>query len=721
MANSRGDVSNSPKRVAIFGGGPGGLATAWQLTATQALREAHEVTVYTMGWRCGGKGASGRGPNGRIEEHGLHILFGCYNNFFGVMRDVYDALGRPTDAPLARFEEAFHPDGFGVVTDFYHGSWRNVSIMLPRNRAIVGRSDALNRSTVYLSMLLQGMVEVALGSRALASLTSLIYPTGTRWERAPGGCEAAGQPDLIVDVALAIVRWELQLAHTAAQLLKRHAKWLVKLVDRLRARLAPLLDALSDVAFPGYMLAAGVDFLLALARGVAVDGVFLKGGYDRIDNLDFADWLISHGAREETTLSPYVRFIYDAAFSYNDGQYDQPQCSAGTTMRTLALMGFTYKGAGFYKMQAGMGDAVFAPIYEVLAARGVRFAYFHMLEDLVPADDGSHIARAVVRQQIRLASGGPFGYQPLKPYKGLPSWPNQPDWTQLNPQDLEALEVSAGEPVEASWFESYYAPEMGTSLDLVAGRDFDVLVLAAPVATHPFVCPSLLAANRRWTVAYEAVEAVTTVSLQVWLNVSLEDLGWSSPPPLLSLYVDPLNTWADMSETIKHEEWPASLSVKTAAYFCGSFPDRNKPPPRRDRGYPARRLAHARRPAMEFVETHLTYLMPKLVDPYNPPTPNWSRLVDPEDRSGPARMRAQYLRVNCEPHERCTVSLPDTNQLRIHASDTDYQNLTVAGDWTDNRLYVACMEGAFISGILAARAVTGIPFPIIGESLYDGV
>jgi glycine/D-amino acid oxidase-like deaminating enzyme len=50
-----------PTRVAILGGGAGGLAAAFELTATPALREQYEVTVYTQGWRLGGKGA---GPPG---------------------------------------------------------------------------------------------------------------------------------------------------------------------------------------------------------------------------------------------------------------------------------------------------------------------------------------------------------------------------------------------------------------------------------------------------------------------------------------------------------------------------------------------------------------------------------------------------------------------------------------------------------------------------------
>ena len=62
-------------KVAILGGGVGGMTAAFELTATPELRERYDVTLYQLGWRLGGKGASGRNARAhdRIEEHGLHV------------------------------------------------------------------------------------------------------------------------------------------------------------------------------------------------------------------------------------------------------------------------------------------------------------------------------------------------------------------------------------------------------------------------------------------------------------------------------------------------------------------------------------------------------------------------------------------------------------------------------------------------------------------------
>ena len=90
-------------KVAVLGGGCGGLAAAWELTATPALRQRFEVTVYQLGWQLGGKGASGRAPHEtagargqRIEEHGLHIWFGFYEHAFRMLRGAYAESGLAT-------------------------------------------------------------------------------------------------------------------------------------------------------------------------------------------------------------------------------------------------------------------------------------------------------------------------------------------------------------------------------------------------------------------------------------------------------------------------------------------------------------------------------------------------------------------------------------------------------------------------------------------------
>ena len=49
------------RKVAILGGGVSAITVAMQLTDDPAWRDQFEsITIYQLGWRLGGKGATGR-------------------------------------------------------------------------------------------------------------------------------------------------------------------------------------------------------------------------------------------------------------------------------------------------------------------------------------------------------------------------------------------------------------------------------------------------------------------------------------------------------------------------------------------------------------------------------------------------------------------------------------------------------------------------------------
>ncbi len=47
------------KRIAILGGGVGAITAAFELTSQNDWQTRYEITLYQMGHRLGGKGASG--------------------------------------------------------------------------------------------------------------------------------------------------------------------------------------------------------------------------------------------------------------------------------------------------------------------------------------------------------------------------------------------------------------------------------------------------------------------------------------------------------------------------------------------------------------------------------------------------------------------------------------------------------------------------------------
>jgi uncharacterized protein with NAD-binding domain and iron-sulfur cluster len=125
-------MPDRPIRVAIVGGGCAAIAAAHELTRPEQGGR-FQVTVYQQGWRLGGKGASGRGPNGRIEEHGLHVWMGCYENAFRLMRNVYAELARdPRECPIADWRDAFFPSSrIGLANWEPRSDWTVWSAVFP--------------------------------------------------------------------------------------------------------------------------------------------------------------------------------------------------------------------------------------------------------------------------------------------------------------------------------------------------------------------------------------------------------------------------------------------------------------------------------------------------------------------------------------------------------------------------------------------------------------
>jgi len=111
-------VSNErPIKVAIVGGGCASMAAAFELSRLEHHGK-YQVTVYQLSWRLGGKGASGRGPANRIEEHGFHVWFGFYDNAFRLMRECYRELDRdPKRCRIADWRDGFFPAPFVALTD----------------------------------------------------------------------------------------------------------------------------------------------------------------------------------------------------------------------------------------------------------------------------------------------------------------------------------------------------------------------------------------------------------------------------------------------------------------------------------------------------------------------------------------------------------------------------------------------------------------------------
>jgi uncharacterized protein with NAD-binding domain and iron-sulfur cluster len=71
------------KKVLVVGGGPAGLGAAIRLL--EQARDQVEVTLVHQGHHLGGRAASYTDAQGRVVEHGIHMMFGFYKRLRALM------------------------------------------------------------------------------------------------------------------------------------------------------------------------------------------------------------------------------------------------------------------------------------------------------------------------------------------------------------------------------------------------------------------------------------------------------------------------------------------------------------------------------------------------------------------------------------------------------------------------------------------------------------
>jgi uncharacterized protein with NAD-binding domain and iron-sulfur cluster len=705
-------TTEAPLKVAVIGGGCASMAAAFELTRPEHQGK-YQVTVYQLGWRLGGKGASGRGPSDRIEEHGLHLWMGFYENAFRLMRECYAEAGRdPKTCRMADWRDAFVPDHFNAMADRSpSGRWLPWKVSLPPLPGLPGDppdsmrpwtvADYIARTVTLLRTLLDA-VRVQTGESAGASAESGVpFPT-TPSAVAEGMSRLLRMGQLATFGGILEGLRIIQVAVAAFPQYPQNA--LLQLHEAVTNAVHSQLEAFIVRDDEMRRLWEIIDLTLAVIRGtIRFQLVVDPRGFDAINDYDCREWLRLNGASERSVNSAFVRALYDLAFAYEDGDVSKPRVAAGVAVRGSLRAFFTYRGAFFWKMQAGMGDVVFAPLWEVLRKRGARFEFFHRLENVRIFDaapgESPYVGELELNVQATIQGGAE--YQPLVNVRGLPCWPSEPDWTQL----VDGLRLK-----REGWdFECHWDPRHVGKKTLRVTEDFDFVVLGIGVGAVPFVCKELLARDARWRSMVERVKSVPTQALQLWMNRDMKALGWELEPVNISGFIEPFDTWADMTHLVPEETYPEP--VRAVAYFCSVLPDASLEAAARS-SYPKERAAEVKENAVRFLNRDIVHLWPKAVDARGF---RWEVLADSQVRSGnvaaegEARLDGQYWRANVNPSDRYVLALPGSIQYRISPLDPTYDNLTIAGDWTACGFTEGCVEAAVMSGLLAAHAISKSP------------
>jgi uncharacterized protein with NAD-binding domain and iron-sulfur cluster len=690
------------RKIAILGGGMAGLSAAYQLTKTPELRRQNHVTLYQLGWRLGGKAASGRDSEGRNLEHGLHVWFGCYENTFKMLQELYEGRTVPPDAHLKTWRDAVKPQDYtpiGVLGA--DGSWSYWPLRWPTNDGTPGDGGLLPTLGEMFDTIL-GWLHGFLAGHGAAAPADVVQAAG----QPPAGVTAPTPAAALLAARDHVRRSGRRLYHQNEYQLRD----LVRLIAWARDAHAGTRGQGATTGSPDQLVHDVLAILAAAIQGIVTDLILKNEPFESLDDEDFRAWLIRHGAdRQLVNTSSVVRIVYDTLFQYADGDVDKPSYAAGTALGVIARLVGTYKGSMMWDIQAGMGEVLVAPLYEHLVKAGVVFKFFREVTSIEPHADQPLVETIRLNRQADVLTGE---YQPTISVDGLTCWPAEPLWDQL--KDGAAMRA-ANVNFESHWCDQ---PPAGQEV-LKRGEDFDDVILAISLGAYKnlndvdrSMCAGLMERSSRFNNYVANVGVVPTQAVQLWCDASTFDMGWQTGKAATVSGPEYLNIWADMSQVIAFEPWP-SPAPKSLHYLTGTYKTTLFKEPSTNAAVPQTARTEIRDQTIAWLNASSGTLWP-LADPGG--KFDWNVLRAPAGATGPQRFDSQFWRANIDPTECCTLSAAGTTQYRLHPDETGFDNLYLAGEGSRHGFNTTAIEGAVMSGAAASRAICGQPVNIVG---YD--
>jgi len=291
------------QKIAVLGGGAGALFAVLAITQQADWRDRYEIVVYQLGWRLGGKGASGRDPDRgwRNVEHGLHVFGGFYHNTFAWLRACYRDWAAIDPARAIRFDDAFLPLNSFTLEEGSGAHWRHVDVDFPANP----RQPGVDPTTPGIKAAIDLLVRFV-----LIRLGDVLSPPGavsaTAIEPAIAQLRAARLAFATAEPGVAPTG-DLVALHSDA-----NADALVDALDRVNA-LSPPRGAATVDREPNWWTIVKIAGIIA--RGLTADRVFERG-YDAIEDVELETWALQHGATRAILESPYSRAGFDFVFGF---------------------------------------------------------------------------------------------------------------------------------------------------------------------------------------------------------------------------------------------------------------------------------------------------------------------------------------------------------------------------------------------------------------------
>lgn len=734
------------KKIAIFGSGMSSLTAAYELSSYDNWQDHYDITIYQMGWRLGGKTATGRGPNERIQEHGIHIAQGWYENAFRLIQDSYkecEKYNLMPDSPFQSWEEAFDREDTTLLTHFdpKTNQWIKKNIVFPSNEYVPGQGGPLPFSAIIrkaIGLVLEVLFGIDPNKDSLMKMASesakeiKIPEHHSLWSTFKSKFEAFVKDKLFKHEGEKLLNYLAELVHNLFHEdhdhtnRKEHHSIIKELFDTLYKWVTKLIESIAEHNEYTYWLAVFVEFGMINMKGTfedVYDPETHKLDYERINDLDYRTWLKKHGASERLLSSAMVRFLYTGTFHNLTGADQQGNLAAGVGLHFLTNSA-GYKGSFVWKFKAGTADTMITPIYLVLKNRGVNFKFFHKVEQVHYSDSGE-IEKVSMAEQVTLKNGT---YNPTYQFKNLDVWPGEPLYDQIDDEQAKALKEGQYD-LEESWC----GWENVGQLSLEKGKDFDYVILGIPIDVlggKEGICKEIIDNNEAWNKMYHNVKSIPTMSMQLWIKPTLKELGmnlpdWGFPEgalPNLVTYADPQYSFIDMSQVMSYEDWNED-QPGVLIYYTGSFLDPEVIPPFSDQQYPHQQLERIMRVSEQWLKDKMGWFFPNAT---TLEYPEGMRLDVIHDFSKTAKtdygkLKTQFFRANVNPTDRYTLSLPGSNKYRLKANESGFDNLILTGDWINFGVNVGYYEGAIVAGLQAGQVLRdklGLPSE---TAIFNGV
>jgi uncharacterized protein with NAD-binding domain and iron-sulfur cluster len=158
-----------------------------------------------------------------------------------------------------------------------------------------------------------------------------------------------------------------------------------------------------------------------------------------------------------------------------------------------------------------------------------------------------------------------------------------------------------------------------------------------------------------------------------------------------------------MPQTLWAEDWPDRERPGTVAYFCGAL-GAEWPTSTPHDHYVAECRRQVRADAAYYLDHHAGLFFPNATAPSGFA---WDLLSGANGHRGVDALATQHVSVNIDPSDRYVQSVPGSDKFRLRPDEGGYDNLVLAGDWTDCGINAGCIEAAVMSGLQAANALLG--------------